>query len=63
VAGRREIDTDEHGASASGSTGISAKFLADARRLWASKRWGAQFTPRVGMEVVVAYEEGDPDIR
>ena len=28
---------------------------------WAGKRWGLQFTPRVGMEVVVEFLDGDPD--
>ena len=28
---------------------------------WAGKRWGEQFIPRVGMEVVVEFLEGDPD--
>jgi type VI secretion system secreted protein VgrG len=28
---------------------------------WAGKNWGAFFWPRVGNEVVVAFEEGDPD--
>src|SRR5262249_34785087 len=28
---------------------------------WAGRRWGAFFWPRVGHEVVVAFEEGDPD--
>jgi type VI secretion system secreted protein VgrG len=28
---------------------------------WAGKRWGAFFWPHVGHEVVVAFEEGDPD--
>ena len=59
-----EIDTDEFGR-------IRVEFFWDrdkkfsrwARVLqpWASKQWGTQFIPRVGMEVVVAYEEGDPD--
>jgi type VI secretion system secreted protein VgrG len=28
---------------------------------WSGKKWGTQFIPRVGMEVVVEYLEGDPD--
>jgi type VI secretion system secreted protein VgrG len=66
VAGKdgEEIDTDEYGR-------IRVKFFWDQRKefsrwmrvahMWASKQWGTQFIPRVGMEVVVAYEEGDPD--
>jgi type VI secretion system secreted protein VgrG len=30
-------------------------------QIWAGKTWGAFFWPRVGHEVVVAFEEGDPD--
>jgi type VI secretion system secreted protein VgrG len=30
-------------------------------QVWAGKRWGGFFWPRVGHEVVVAFEEGDPD--
>jgi type VI secretion system secreted protein VgrG len=30
-------------------------------QVWAGKRWGAYFVPRIGQEVVVAFEEGDPD--
>jgi type VI secretion system secreted protein VgrG len=30
-------------------------------QFWAGKRWGAFFWPRIGHEVVVAFEEGDPD--
>lgn len=30
-------------------------------QLWAGKRWGASFWPRIGQEVVVAFDEGDPD--
>ena len=30
-------------------------------QVWAGKRWGAIFTPRIGQEVVVAFLEGDPD--
>ena len=28
---------------------------------WAGKGWGAMFIPRIGMEVVVEFLEGDPD--
>jgi type VI secretion system secreted protein VgrG len=28
---------------------------------WAGKKWGTQFIPRVGMEVIVEFLEGDPD--
>lgn len=28
---------------------------------WAGKRWGSMFIPRIGMEVVVDFLEGDPD--
>lgn len=30
-------------------------------QVWAGKGWGAFFWPRIGQEVVVAFEEGDPD--
>ena len=30
-------------------------------QVWAGKRWGAFFWPRIGQEVIVAFEEGDPD--
>lgn len=28
---------------------------------WAGKQWGSLFVPRIGQEVVVSFEEGDPD--
>jgi type VI secretion system secreted protein VgrG len=28
---------------------------------WAGKRWGAVHIPRIGQEVIVAFQEGDPD--
>lgn len=31
-------------------------------QVWAGNRWGAFFWPRVGHEVVVAFENGDPDL-
>jgi type VI secretion system secreted protein VgrG len=30
-------------------------------QIWAGKRWGAFFWPRVGQEVLVAFEHGDPE--
>src|SRR5262249_40324366 len=30
-------------------------------QVWAGKSWGAFFWPRIGHEVVVIFEEGDPD--
>jgi type VI secretion system secreted protein VgrG len=30
-------------------------------QVWAGRRWGASFWPRIGQEVVIAFEEGDPD--
>lgn len=30
-------------------------------QVWAGKQWGGQFIPRIGMEAVVEFLEGDPD--
>jgi type VI secretion system secreted protein VgrG len=59
-----EISTDEHGR-------IWVKFHWDREpqktcpirvaQVWAGKEWGGQFVPRVNMEVVVQFLEGDPD--
>lgn len=59
-----EISTDEHGR-------IWVQFFWDREpkltcpirvaQVWASKKWGGIFVPRVGMEVVVEFLEGDPD--
>ena len=59
-----EISTDEHGR-------IWVQFFWDREpkltcpvrvaQVWASKKWGGIFIPRVGMEVVVEFMEGDPD--
>jgi type VI secretion system secreted protein VgrG len=59
-----EISTDEHGR-------IWVKFYWDREpqktcpirvaQSWASKQWGGQFIPRIDMEVVVEFLEGDPD--
>ena len=63
-----EITTDEHGR-------VKVQFHWEPRpgydegsscwvrcsQSWAGLGWGAQFIPRVGMEVVVEFLEGDPD--
>jgi type VI secretion system secreted protein VgrG len=61
---KEEISTDEHGR-------IWVQFYWDREpkkscpirvsQSWASKQWGGQFIPRIGMEVVVEFLEGDPD--
>ncbi len=64
VVGEGEIDCDEYGR-------ILVKFHWDrlediSRRVrvsqnWASGRWGGVVIPRIGMEVMVEFMEGDPD--
>lgn len=59
-----EVDVDEYGR-------ILVQFHWDRRldgsrrvriaQTWAGKTWGSVVIPRVGMEVVVEYLEGDPD--
>jgi type VI secretion system secreted protein VgrG len=64
VVGDGEIDCDKYGR-------ILVRFHWDRKtdqsrrvrvgQVAAGKSWGAIFTPRVGMEVIVDYLEGDPD--
>jgi len=64
VVGSGEIDCDEHGR-------IKVRFHWDRKsnqsrlvrvaQVFAGQKWGAVFTPRVGMEVLVEFLEGDPD--
>jgi type VI secretion system secreted protein VgrG len=59
-----EIDVDEYGR-------ILVQFYWDRKKMqscrvrvaqvWAGKNWGGIYTPRIGMEVVVEYLEGNPD--
>ena len=44
-------------AESTGSNSVWARVIQP----WAGKGWGAQFTPRVGTEVAVAFVDGDPD--
>jgi type VI secretion system secreted protein VgrG len=64
VVGDGEIDVDEHGR-------IIVQFHWDRNKdesrrvrigqVWSGKNWGGIFIPRVGMEVIVEFLEGDPD--
>jgi type VI secretion system secreted protein VgrG len=64
VVGDGEIDVDKYGR-------IMVQFYWDRKKMqsrrvrvaqvWAGKTRGALFTPRVGDEVLITYEEGDPD--
>lgn len=64
VCGSGEIDVDEDGC-------ITVQFHWDRDKkpsrkvrlaqVWAGKNWGGIYIPRVGMEVVVEFMEGDPD--
>jgi len=64
VVGKGEIDVDEHGR-------ILVQFHWDREddksmrcrlsQIWAGNKWGGIFIPRVDMEVIVEFLEGDPD--
>jgi type VI secretion system secreted protein VgrG len=64
VVGSGEIDVDEYGR-------ILVRFHWDQKsdqsrrvrcaQVWSGNQWGGIYTPRVGMEVVVVFLEGDPD--
>ncbi|MCV0396011.1 MAG: type VI secretion system tip protein VgrG [Rhizobiaceae bacterium] len=64
VVGSGEIDVDEYGR-------IIVQFYWDRKsgksmrcrlaQVWAGKNWGGIYIPRVGMEVIVQFLEGDPD--
>ncbi len=47
----------DHRAEATGGGACWARVVQP----WAGKGWGAQFVPRVGTEVAVAFVDGDPD--
>jgi len=47
----------DHRAEASGGQSVWARVIQP----WAGKGWGAQFIPRVGTEVAVAFVDGDAD--
>lgn len=64
VIGSGEIDSDEFGRitvkfpwDISGSGSMRCRVVQP----WAGNSWGTMFIPRVGMEVVVQFIDGDPD--
>jgi type VI secretion system secreted protein VgrG len=44
-----------------GKTDETSSCWVRVQQGWAGKGWGMMFVPRIGMEVVVAFLEGDPD--
>ncbi len=44
-----------------GKSDASSSCWVRVAQLWAGKRWGSSFWPRIGQEVIVAFQEGDPD--
>jgi type VI secretion system secreted protein VgrG len=68
VVGGGEIDADAPGRievqfhwEERPSFGAGASCRVRCAQSWAGPGWGAQFIPRVGMEVVVEFLEGNPD--
>jgi type VI secretion system secreted protein VgrG len=64
----KEIDVDMHGRvkvqfhwDRYGKKNENSSCWLRVAQVWAGKRWGASFWPRIGQEVIVAFLEGDPD--
>lgn len=63
-----EIYTDKYGRvrvkfhwDRLGKSDETSSCFVRTAQMMAGKNWGTQFVPRIGMEVVVAFLEGDPD--
>lgn len=69
VVGDGEIDVDEHGRilvhfhwGTKGEGDEESKSMrCRVAQVWAGAGWGSAFWPRVGMEVLVQFLDGDPD--
>jgi len=68
VTGDQDIHTDAHGRvkvqfhwERRPSYASAASCWIPCAQSWAGAGWGAQFIPRVGMQVVVEFFEGNPD--
>jgi len=67
-ASGEEIHTDAHGRikvqfhwEENGAHNQTSSCWVRVSQSWAGKGWGHQFIPRIGMEVVVSFLEGNPD--
>jgi type VI secretion system secreted protein VgrG len=63
-----EIFTDKYGRvkvqfhwDREGKNNADSSCWVRVAQVWAGKRWGASFWPRIGQEVIVDFLEGDPD--
>lgn len=64
VIGEGEIDCDEHGrilVHFHWDDASAGSMRCRVQQSWAGNGWGSMFIPRVGMEVVVEFLEGNPD--
>ena len=64
----KEIYTDKYGRvkvqfhwDRLGKNDENSSCFIRVAQIWAGKRWGASFWPRIGQEVIVEFQEGDPD--
>lgn len=64
----QEIHTDEHGRvriqfhwDSRGAVELASCFVRVVQP-WSGEGWGFQFIPRIGMEVLVTFLQGDPDV-
>ncbi len=58
---RVEFHWDRPGARTPSQRDKSTSCWVRVAQVWAGAQWGFSFIPRVGMEVVVQFAEGDPD--